>query len=249
MTTCSVCPLYGRDGDQEAKPPRPPANRCDPGWSVCGYCHGRISAQLKEIPDLHSILDATPGSTVTQDQITGSQEISLGVRVGVLDLMVVAERSGTVHDAHGDQAGQIPVIAVLDAWVEDWRATRAMREHRPVPTVATLTQWLLHRLDWASQNHPAMDDMAQELKTLTGALYAATGHSKAKPEHKRGVPCPRCDRMVLYRDAGDDYVECKEAHEGCGNLMSPAEYERWVGLYATGRAALRVPDHHLVLPV
>ncbi|MEV0646082.1 hypothetical protein AB0I28_12530 [Phytomonospora sp. NPDC050363] len=189
---------------------------------------------MKEIPDLFALLDATPGSTVAGDQITGSQEISLGVRVSVLDLMTVPG-TGTVHDTYGDQSGHVPTLAVLTAWADDWREIRG--EHRPKGTVSDLCRWLGLRLDWASQTHPAMYEMAEDLKGLTGALYAATGHSKARPEHKRGVPCPRCDLMVLYRDAGDDYVECKEAHDGCGNLMNPAEYERWVGLYATGQAA------------
>lgn len=231
---CVCCPLYGRDGDKEAE--RPPANRCDPGWLVCTYCHGRIKGYLNTIPGLQAVLDATPGSTVAQDQISGSRDKTLGVRVNVLDLLTQATPAAGVHDEYGDQRGQLPTIAVLDQWVTAWRDARRQGEHRPVPTVGTLCQWLAHRLDWACQTYPAMFDMAHELKALTGALYAATGHTFAKAEHKIGVPCPRCDRMVLYRDAGDDYVECKEVHEGCGNLLSPSEYERWVGLYAAGHA-------------
>lgn len=233
MTTCQVCPLYGRDGDQEAKPPRPPANRCDPGWSVCGYCHGRISGQLKEIPDLYMALDATPGSAPGGGRVSGTREAPLGVRVTVLDLLLPAG-SGTVTDPNKDQMGNLPVAVVLDQWVSDWRDYRAQKEHRPAPTVPVLAGWLLNRLDWACQNHPAMDAFAAEIRSVAGALHSAVhGPQRKQAVHRPGVPCRRCDYMTLYTTT-DGYIECRQ--DDCGVLMTPEEFDRWVKLCAAGRS-------------
>lgn len=227
MTSCVCCPLYGRDGNEG----HPPANRCDQGWSVCGYCHGRMAGQLKEIPDLFSALDATPGSNPDGGRVSGSKEAPLGVRVAVLDLLLPAG-SGTVSDANKDQMGQLPTAVVLDAWVNDWRDYRAMGEHRPTSAVPVLSSWLSNRLDWAAQNHPAMDAFAQEIRQLCGALHAAV-HGVQKPQrtHRYGVPCrrPECSYMEMY-ETSDSYIECGM----CGDLLTKDEFDRWVKLVAAG---------------
>lgn len=224
MTTCVVCPVYGRDGEDG----RPEPRFVEQGWLVCSKCQPRLSGKLREIPEQYAILDATPGSAGSSDQVTGSRDRSLGVRIGVLDLMLTATGE-TVSDPHGDQAGQQPTVGVLDSWVTDWAGR--LGHHRPVPTVPVLCAWLRDRLDWACRYHPAMREFAEEVGELLSALYFATGNTNAQPEHM-GAPCPRCDLINLTRAAGDNYIECG-GKLGCGQLLKPEEYERWAGLVAT----------------
>lgn len=239
MSTCLVCPVYGRDGEDG----RPAPRYVEQGWLVCTHCQPRTIGHLAEIPVQYSLLDATQGTSPAEARISGSTERSLGVRESILDLIVTTPDTDGVHawtenngeyvaprEERADQIGQIPVARVLDSWVKDWIATKGQRENRPVPTVERLCVWLTHRWDWACQHYLAVDDFAREIRSLNSALLTANGNTKAVPEHKVGVPCPRCDYMTLYRQAGDDYVECGT----CPNLLTPDEYDRWVKLYAAG---------------
>lgn len=235
MSTCKICPSYGRDGDGDNPPPR----WTEPGWSACWACYGRTQQALKEIPGEYSQLDATPGGSPGDTRVSGSTDAPLGVRVAVLDL-IVAAGGGTVHDPHGDQTGQLPVIPRLDSWVADWIGRRRAGEHRPLPTVPVLCGWLLDRLDWACQGHPAIDDFAGEVRGILGTLRAVNGHTSARPEQMVGVPCKRCDLVSLHRAPGDHYIAC--SNPDCGLLLTQDEYAAWVRLLAAaaqqqGRAA------------
>ena len=232
---CCVCPVYGRTGEKrEDGSTKPKPRLAEAGWFTCSTCRDRISNDVKSIPELFGLLDATPGSAGGSGRVSGSREAPLGVRVAVLDLITTTPL-GTVTDPYRDQTGHVPVTVVLATWAEDWR-DQAHGDHPP-STVPELCGWLADRVDWACREHPAIDAFASDIRGVLGVLYATTGHAKGRPEHKRGVPCPKCDRMVLYRAAGDDWVECMPQHKGCGHLMSPHEYERWVRLVASGVAA------------
>ncbi len=131
----------------------------------------------------------------------------------------------------GDQTGETPVAVWLDSWVRDWITYRPQhREHLPVPTVDRLTDWLLDRLDWALDNHPAIDEFAADLRHQLAVLRTVTGDVAARPEYKDGVVCrsEACDMKALYRKAGDDWIECA----ACGRLYSPEEYREWVDMLA-----------------
>lgn len=126
-----------------------------------------------------------------------------------------------------DQTGLIPVATILDGWVRDWVNIRDMRENLPNPTVVELARWMLNRMDWACDSHPAIDEVAAELKAVRHSLRAVAGTSEIRPEHL-DVPCRRCDLMDLHRLPGEDRVEC----DSCGDLLTEEEYLNWVRLLA-----------------
>lgn len=222
---CCVCPVYGRDGeDGRAKP-----NHID-GWLACEHCQERINRCLMDIADQFLLLDPTPGAGAASDQITGTRERSLGVRINILDLITPATDAMSIHDEHSDQTGTIPVAVVLDRAAVDWCKDRGQDEHLPVPTVIALCAWLRDRLTWACQYYTGIDAFAEEIKDLRGTLYRANGHTNARPE-RMGAPCPRCDLLNLTREAGDDYIRC-DGQLGCGNTMKPEEYQKWSGIVA-----------------
>lgn len=127
----------------------------------------------------------------------------------------------------GDQVGYLPVAQVLDAWARDWVGERAMREHRPVPTVAALVDWLTARLTWACDRYQAVGDFAGSLRQLRGWLMNVLGEFDPPPQVCDGVQCKRCDRRELFvvPDGSGDR-EC--ANESCRMIMRQEEFYDWV---------------------
>jgi ribosomal protein L37AE/L43A len=115
--------------------------------------------------------------------------------------------------AAGDQTGRQPVAVVLDSWVRDWIDLRGMRETRPRPEVPELRQWLVNRLSWACDHHPAIDEFADEITCELFALRAVLNVSRRKIRLKE--PCPSCGMVLsLVRDpGGGKIVECQNCGE------------------------------------
>jgi len=124
----------------------------------------------------------------------------------------------------GDQVGHPGVASVLDSWARDWQTYRPGL--LPAPDVSSLTGWLTQRLEWACDQHPAVDDFAAELRSLVGVVRSAAGMTRPKAEVKFGVPCRDCEKVTLFRWPGSDYVECGS----CPVLMTPEEYQNWTHL-------------------
>lgn len=218
---CITCPVYGRTGVEEAQKPR----WAEHGWLACTYCQDRLRIHLRDIPAQYSMLDATPGSAPMEARVRGGEE-TLGVRLVVLDLIAPASTE-TVHDPEHDQTGHVPVAATLDSWVADWITERDQGEHRPVPTVHVLSQWLLNRLDWACQHYTAVDEFAGEIRTLVGVLHTVTGDIEDHPKHRGGIRCPRCDLINLWL-MPDGHTECRVDKGGCGRLLREQDYREHV---------------------
>lgn len=194
--------------------------------NLCEAHVDRIAAWLSDIPGMYARLDATPGGNRVGGRVSGSREAPLGVRTAVLDL-IVPSGTDTVHDTYGDQAGEIPVATRLMAWTEPWALE--LDQAKPPGTVNALCAWLWHRLDWIA-GRDEVADFAEEVRLTAATLRAVLGEVPARPEHKAGVPCPRCDLMALYRAPGDPYVECTN----CGTLQTTDEYDQWCALVAAG---------------
>jgi Zn ribbon nucleic-acid-binding protein len=142
------------------------------------------------------------------------------VAVDALDLSLPSRGAEAVRDPHGDQTGHQPVAVVLDQWVRDWQETRARREGLPVPTVPELVRWLRHRLEWACDEHPAVDEFAAEVRETLAALRGVLGLTRLR--HRLPAPCPDCEMLTLVREDGGDYVECGACHR----LWTEDEYAR-----------------------
>ncbi len=133
------------------------------------------------------------------------------------------ERGWLAYGLSGDQVGDASVVGILDSWARDWQTYRWAT--LPEPTVPRLVDWLLDRLDWACDEHPAIDDFAWELAQVAAAIRPAG----PRPDLKKGIPCRGCDRVALYHWPGSDRIECG----ACPALLTFEEYDRWVSLNAS----------------
>lgn len=179
-------------------------------------------------PVAYALVAGPLGARSGAARVSGSHAAPVPISIDAADLTAAAHR-GTVVDANHDQIGHLPVAAVLDSWVDDWRVHRGKGEGAPEPRVPVLCRWLRDRLDDVCDTHPAMDDFADELRGLRTALYGVLGMFDV-PEYKDGVRCRSCDVLNLWQSGGSDYVECNS----CGLLLSPSEYADWTGLLAAG---------------
>ena len=199
---------------------------------ACTSCSNRIDATLVEIGHHHADLpDHLQRGQSGGPKVSGSREAPLPLRVDPLDLSLAAPagRQRWTPLNLADQIGHESVLAILDSWVRDWRDIRNRGEGLPVPAGASLISWLRVRLDWATAQHPAIDDFAEEMHQTRSALRRALGITGGRPDFL-DVPCRRCDWLSLGHVPRADRVEC--AH--CGDLSTGEEFHRWAGLMAIG---------------
>jgi len=197
---------------------------------VCEPCRLPLPGLLDDIARRYGELTAEPPAAAggAGPKVSGSRVPPVPVDVDALDLTLPA-RLEAVHDDHGDQIGWLPAASRLDTWVRDWRERRwrRYRENLPVPTVAVLCAWLRDRLDWACDEHPAVDEFVAEMRALRRDLRTALRDWPAQPQ-RLWTPC-KCDALGLARHPGDDYpVRCVV----CDRAMTEDEYASWTKLVA-----------------
>lgn len=173
-----------------------------------------------------------------QPRTTGSRERPIPVNATALDLTA----SARVHHLTGhawpeDQIGHLSAATVLDAWIRDVRDQLLPDHHLPGGTVDDMVGWLRNRIDLVCDRHPQVAEFAEALRMLRGALRSAAGQSEPQPERCEGVPCRRCDMMMLYRHPGSDVV-C--ANPDCQAVLRDDEYRDWVKTVA---AETRAKQH------
>lgn len=129
--------------------------------------------------------------------------------------------TGRIH-AKDHWPSDVPsVVAVLAWWEDDWRTYAGLPADREA-TVTGCAGYLLARLSWAAQQHPAFDEFARDMTRLRTTLQVATRSDEIT---ERGVPCPECgDQLVRhYRDAR----ECKhpgEHNPACDQGGRPSDW-------------------------
>lgn len=186
--------------------------------NVCEGCRSRLRAMLGEVVELYVDLSLEKGSNGGA-KVSGSRTPPLPLVVVVLDL-TMPPHIYPVHDPNHDQVGWPSAADILELWARDWQTySWALL---PAPTVPELAKWLTERLDWACDEHPAVDEFAAELNGLVRRLRPPA----PRAELKIGVPCRECEKVTLYRWPGSDYIECGS----CDLLMTPEEYQRWCEL-------------------
>lgn len=189
--------------------------RRPPEWGmVCSGCKVGMRQDLQQLITEYALLDATPGASTSQ-RVSGTRTAPLPLRVDVLNL--VGPGSAHVTDPHGDQEGDLPPLVWLEQWVRDWRDVRGQGEHLPSATMTELVGWIDKRLDWAADEHPAVDDFAAELGKQVRTLRGAN-RSGDEPEGRRLGPCSQilddgrpCGTMV-YLVERLAFITCR----GCG---------------------------------
>lgn len=183
--------------------------------------------------------------------VTGSRERSAPTSLDAVDLTSPARQpnptdAGRAHP--DDTVGHLPAATTLDGWVRDWRDTLWPDQHLPAATVGALVGWLRAgstsdgpgpRLDAACDRHPAIDEMAAEIRALRHALRAALGETQPPPELVHGVACRGCDLRTLVRTPGDLYeAEC----DTCGLLYTGPELAEWITRLGGYERSIRTPE-------
>lgn len=199
---------------------------------VCERDRTWLDGVLRDIGELSPQLDGVlmPGASKAE-RVTGTPESPLPISVAPLDLTMPARvlaLSAAGRAARDDQVGELSIASVLDGWVRDWK-TSLYRERLPLPTVPRLVRWMRDRLVWACDNHPAIDECAEEMRTLRRTMLAVLGQLPSRPE-RVWAPCRNCDQLTLYRWPGDDRIRCED--DDCALVLYPDEYDRWIGLLA-----------------
>jgi hypothetical protein len=212
---------------------------------VCGPCRADAHTILCDIVDLYALLpgELEPGRGGGQ-RVSGTRTTSVPVRLTVLDKTLRARHGSRAPYVRGavlgldgppsarpdvplweaeDQIGGLSVPTMLDDWVRDWAGIR--REHLPTATVVELVQWMIvgganSRLEWACDEHPAVDEFVAHVRTIRATLRRVLGQSTRPIELP--APCPTCELMTLQRHYGKDHVECSN----CGRLWREDEYRR-----------------------
>lgn len=213
---CAVC--QGREYERE---------------QVCGPCRKWLAQDLREIGQLYRLL---PAAVSSPRNVEDAVDLSLPAVGGA--------SAATVHDPDRLQTGQLAVAAVLDSWARDWAETRGKGERLPLPTVAVLTGWLLDRIEDECDQHPAIGEFAQEIRSLLSAIRRCID-TAVPPGVRYQAPCPRCGTETLRRHVGADWIEC----ETCGRLWGDEDYADLVRQAIPGETLLSAAQVAVVLGV
>lgn len=178
-------------------------------------------------PVAYHLTSGTSSSPSRGGPVSGSKEQQLPIRVDPLDLAAAARGLSARAELDVDAIGHVAVASTLDFWVQDWRDARGGLEGRPSPFVPALSSWLLRRVDDAMDTHSAIDEFFHDIRSAHGALRGQLGLVDV-PDYKRGVPCPKCETLSLFRDNGSDWIECGY----CRKLLKLTEYDAYVAALA-----------------
>lgn len=179
----------------------------------------RLRSQLQQIPELccYAWLDLAPSATVQYGSIhTARLHAPSPVNERILSLLGPGDYLTEV-DPHGDQAGPMPVVAVLNAWVR-------IVTGRYDRNISSACNTLLDRWQTTTESLYSYR-LAADIDRLHATLEAAANlHA-----HRRtlSLPCPKCSLFSLQALAGCD-IRCAN----CDATMSAAEYDRRAALYA-----------------
>lgn len=201
---CVTCPVIRNLGDK--LPRRPRQGQC------CDGCREWMTNALAELPTAYYAVSeyVEPGRVGGERRTKGfeSRPPLNTHAVSVLEKgSVIPAKEGSRYPQ--DQLSIIPPFDLLWWWCEDWHTYRAQRETMPGTGVDLVVEWLTNRLDWACDNHPAIDDFATDLKDLAKALRAF----KPRPTGEPAGSCPRkpsdarCGAK-LYVDPYSDTITC-----------------------------------------
>lgn len=185
LILCVCCPVLRQRG----KPHLPRTPQC------CDWCRMRLAADLTALPETYALVDAEPTRAMGEIR---SRAFESRPPLNITALSLLGPGTDTPP-------------ARLDFWVQDWAGM--LNQALPGPTVVELCAWLMTRLSWACDTHPAVDEFAHDIRELTGQLRVFA----VKDRGERVGNCPRQfgdDRCntPLYVDPYVDEIECSRCH-------------------------------------
>lgn len=202
-------------------------------------CRDKLRDALAEILELYALLGQELPSRVAGrgPKVSGSRDAPMPGNAEALNLRGPGARGnvdfamnpalGRIDPAtkadpatgllpEGDQYGTIPVFAALETWERDWRESRGLAISGTWPDLTTalaaIVRFLHAHLDWACDNHDAIDDFADEVNRVRQAMKAARGDT---PD---SVYVGRCPTLVgdrpcgarLYASTWVDVIRCPQ---------------------------------------
>ena len=193
----------------------------DPVW--CGPCARYLRGELDSLPYLAArlLLEMENATAAGAEHVSGSKERPIHAR----------ERYAFCID---DIAG------FLTYWAEAVREDRGLAPSpagRPRGVAITAdTRLLLIHFDWMICQHPEpaqSTEFGNDIRKLHRRATRLTHTHDVRPERCDGVACPKCDLLMLeheldWQGRATGYIACA----GCGDLMTMAEYERWLKMLA-----------------
>jgi hypothetical protein len=238
-TTPVACPGRENTAWREAEKARlehETPHDLSPRWGQpvhCEPCTTRTRAQLGELPELVAAiwLEATHGTR--------------GPKAGTIGRI-----AGGVPAWPG-QASRLLTDLIIGGLTELEDDLRDLRQLTARPgrgnegaTLTATVRFLDAHLDWALTHHPAAAE-PHEKDSANPAAQIGTWHRMAQrftardrrlEQHR--VPCPRCEMLTLFRENGDDYIECRNPL--CQLLLTPAEFHEHTKQLASECQASRV---------
>jgi len=236
--------MVARVTDELDDPNPCPCQLCRPGCDghtgdnrpVCQNCRDRLRATLNDIPDLYTALDdeLLGQGGKAGPKVSGTREAPIPGRLDVLNLR---GPGSTANMPIADQHGAIPVFAALESWERDWRHCRGLPitgVWPDLPTALTsIVRFLDAHLDWAADNHGAIDEFAGDVRGVRQSIKAAQGD---RPDTVAIGNCPILDDAgkacgaKLRASTWHDTIRCP----ACRTVWERAEWER-LGLVMGGR--------------
>jgi hypothetical protein len=165
---------------------------------TCSRCVATMHRNLAEIAVLYRRLPDELGRMPGGDNRSGVRTSGDVTPLPGGDVLVLlapgspgAAAGGQPH-AHDAYPSDPPSVAYeLGQWEDDFRAVRRQAAAECVATVETAVAYLSPFVDWAADNHPAIDEFAADLRRIVARLRHAT-NTNTTPE--TGAPCfePGC---------------------------------------------------------
>jgi hypothetical protein len=223
---------------------------------TCLACLADIRRELGSIVDLYALLPGfmvglaygEPGKPRSDG---GASDAALPG--GDFLVLLAGGSRGMAHvwdDESVEVAGDPKSVAFeLGRWEDDWRLTRGEPAAEVEGTVSSAVAYLMPRMGWAADQHPAFDEFAADIRRLLSRLRTATA-TDDRPE--TGAPCFDCHATLVRvwtKDGLSDDWRCPR----CGATYDSARYflavraemehrralEEWVPLQEAVDASLR----------
>lgn len=206
-------------------------------WTVRQLVGGRWAEAPGRDPISAALPSGAPGRTPPRfGLVTGTRDREAPIDLDLVDLTASAREHQPSDEARRERMHQIGHISIayrLDQWVRDWRTyTWCGSDIQPAPTVPDLATWLGRWVDAACDQHPAIDDFADEIREVHGSMraYIPRVVERNEPPPRRRAepytaPCRGCDMVSLWWFPSDERVRCDT--EGCGVVMTEDEYAQW----------------------
>jgi hypothetical protein len=216
---CIVCPALHPNGDPHHPNTMP----------VCDGCRARVHRDLTGLPAAYAALPAMLRAGRVNDGRGAAFGSRLPVNLGALDLLGPGSATLTAIGWAELQIGHLPPLTLLETWAANWIDVRDMGEHQPNATVAELAGWLLVRLEWAMDHHPAVDEFAADIAAVTRSVWVVSQYGRPKGESAGRCPTatrdgPRCNTRLTV-DPYVDQISCGK----CGSTWDRRKGE-WLKL-------------------